>query len=122
MPSSTLRVVFDPESPVGRHGNQRLDFRIVPGTGVPPVRRVTHVAPLHGVLVDVFQLLPQHRLAPDDLRMTPFLPELERAVALVPGLVVLQAVEQGPYVTFAEVVDDTPRRVGLEIANLPRQV
>src|SRR4051812_6636759 len=97
MPSSTLRVVLRHASPVGRQRGQRLDLRIVPGTGIPPMRRVANMAPLHGVLMDIFQLLPQHPLGLGHLRMAPLLPQLERAVTLVPSLVVFQAVEQGPY-------------------------
>ena len=44
------------------------------------------------------------------------------SIALVPGLVILQAVEQSPHVAFAEVVDDPSRRVRLEVADLLRQV
>ena len=86
------------------------------------MRRIAHVAPLHRVVVDVFQLLAQHRLGLDDLRMASFLPELKRPVGLVPDLVILQAIEQSPHVSLAEVVDDPSCRVRLEIADLFRQV
>ena len=50
------------------------------------------------------------------------LPQLERSIAFVPRLVVLQAVEQGADPAFSEVIDDPPRRVRLEVADLLPEV
>src|SRR4051794_28531750 len=122
MPSATLGVGFRRQSPVGRHGNEGLDSRMVSGAGIPPMRRMADVPSLDGVLVDVLELLPQHLLILDDLRMTSFLPQLERSIALMPLLMVLQAVEQGANLAIAEEVDDPPGRMRLEVADLLRQV
>ena len=94
MPSSTLRVVCHRPLTSRSSHQQRLHPRIVPGARVSPVRRIAHVTSLHWVVVDVFQLLSQHFLGLDDLRVAPFLPELKGTIGLVPGLVVVQSIEQ----------------------------
>jgi hypothetical protein len=86
------------------------------------VRPIANVPSFDGVLVDVLEVLPQRLLTLDDLRMASFLPQLERSIALMPHLMVLQAVEQGANLAFAEVVDDPPGRIRLEVADLLRQV
>ena len=47
------RRLHPPQSPVRCDGDQRLDLRIVPSARVSPVCRITHIAPLHRVIVDV---------------------------------------------------------------------
>ena len=59
------------------------------------MRRIADEPSLDRVLVNVLELLPQHLLVLNDLRMASFLPQLELSIALMPRLVVLQAVEQG---------------------------
>ena len=86
------------------------------------MRRVTHVAALNRVVVDIFQLLSQHRLGVDNFRLGPFLPKLKAAVALVRSFVILKAIEQCANVMFAEVVDDPPRGHRLEIADFLREI
>ncbi len=72
--------------------------------------------------MDVFQLLSHHRLILNDFRVTPFLPELELTVALVPGFVMLQAVEQSPHASLFEVINDPTRRMRLEVTDFFRQI
>jgi hypothetical protein len=73
--------------------------------------RITDVAPLHRVVVDIFQLLSQHRLGLNHSRVATFLPKLKGTIGLEPDFVILQAVEQSPHVAFSEVVDNPARRV-----------
>src|SRR6516164_2734896 len=99
MPSPTLCVVFDLDSPLGCHGNQRLDPRIVPGARIPPMCRIADEASLHRVVMDIVQLLSHYRLGLDDFWVTAFLPELIPTVALVPGFVIFQALEQSTHMS-----------------------
>src|SRR5689334_13775283 len=76
--------------PIGRHRNQSRQPRIIPRTRIPPVRRLINVPALHRVIVDVLQLLLHHHVALNHFRMTALLPELVRAVELMPVLPLLQ--------------------------------
>ena len=84
--------------------------------------RITDIASLYRVVVDVVQLLPHHRLSLDPFRMASFLPELKGTVAFMSDFVILQTIKQSLDVSLSEVVDDPPCRIRLEIANLFRQV
>ena len=87
----------------------RLEPRIAPqhrlgtgqpfvGGGIPPVLRRTDETPLHGIVMQVLQLLPQDIVAEDGLRMGAFLPDLI-LVGLMRGAEVAELMEQ-PFATF----------------------
>ena len=69
------------------------------------------IASPHRVVVDVCQLLAQHRLGLNDLRVASLLPMLKLPVSFVPEFVVLQNIQQRSLVSLAKVVDDLSRRV-----------
>ena len=87
---------------------------MIPGTEIPPVRRLADVTSLDRVLVDLLELLPQHLLVLDDLRLASVLSQLELSIALMPRPMELQAVEQDADMAFPTVVDDPPRRIRFE--------
>src|SRR5438093_8935944 len=78
--------VSRPSPPSGHHVHQPRHPRVIPRTGIPPMRRLIDVAALHGVVVHVFQLLPHHPVVADLFGMAALLPDLVLAVGLVPKL------------------------------------
>jgi len=75
-----------PALPFSANLYQTLPPRIVPGTGIPPVISHIDIPAFDRVLMDILQLLPQHLLAFNNLRMTAFFPNLVVGFSFVPAL------------------------------------
>ena len=82
------------------------------------MRRLIDVASLDRIFMDVSKLLPQGRFRLDDLGMASLLPQLRFAGCLVARLVVFEPIEQRADLSLTEMVEDSPRGVGLEVADL----
>jgi hypothetical protein len=95
---------------------------VISSTAVSPVAGVIHIAPLDGVQMDVFQLLPHHFPVRDLLRMAAFLPELIRALRLVIPLVHRELTQERFRVTFGEKFENRPGREPFESLHRPTQV
>ena len=59
------------------------------------MNRIIHVAALHGIVVNVLQLLQEHFIILDLLRLAAFLPELVALIDFVAKLVVSKLFEKG---------------------------
>ena len=71
--------------------------------------------------MDVLHLLFHHFITLDLLGVASFLPQLKLTVRFVPCLFPCELVEQGPFTTGLEPVDDLPRGERFELGDLGRK-
>ena len=64
-------------------------MRIISRARIAPVKGIVNVTALDRIVMSIVQLLQQHFIILDLLRLTAFLPELVALVDFVPELVVL---------------------------------
>lgn len=77
---------WEHSSPIRPNGKQSRQAGVSACAGVSPVHIHINVATLDWVVVDILQLLAQHLIVLDLLRVAAFLPQLELAVGFVPRL------------------------------------
>ncbi len=83
---------------------------------------IVDVSPLHGIEVDVIELLTQHRLVLDELRMAALLPELIGGVGFVRFFERGQLFQQPIGVVFFEITEDRFGGECLEIVDLSAEI
>jgi hypothetical protein len=101
--------------------NQVLPPGIIPGDGVDPIFRPGHHPEAHRVVMEVLDLLLQHRLRDDLLGMKPFLPDLVVAPGFGRLLMILQLIQDPGLLIMLQLGDDALGGVTLEIPDELRQ-
>ena len=73
-----------------------------------------HVTPADRILMQVGELLPEHVVPLDKLRMNALLPDLVLTALLVPLPVMRELIQQPLFVAFLRQLENLPRRVPFE--------
>ena len=83
---------------------------------------IFNVAALHGIVMNVFQLLYHHLPSLDQLRMASLLPDLKFTFLLVSRFMPLKLIQQQRNSLLLQYVDDPTCSEGLEVVNVLAQV
>jgi hypothetical protein len=111
-----------PFKPGPNHLNQTVLTGIITRTGIAPMFRLVHVAPLYGIVMNVIQLLTHNHLRFDDLRMIAFFPNLISGLLLMGAFKKRQQLQQLDRAALFQMRDDLFCRVGFKALHVMAQI